>query len=227
MITSASIARVLKIKYNDSSASSFTVEKDGEQFLITAKHVFGKTISGDDVIIGITRDNQQFNLSCRVFFHDNSEIDIAVLKLLKNANITQRQVVQFNDSLIILGHDAYILGYPFGLINSELEGNFNYPTPFVKRGCISANTKENGADVIYADTVNNIGFSGGPMVTFDPLNYKKQYIIGVISGYKAHISAVYDKNNNRNGNYVRENSGLTKAYAIKYVFEIIDKIRSY
>lgn len=225
MITGGPLTRVLKIKFSNATATAFTLEKDDEQFLITAKHLFNKNTSGSFVNLEITRDNQQFNLTCQVFFHDNAEIDIAVLKLINNTNITNRMIVNFNDSSIILGHDAYIVGFPFGLVNSDIEGNFNYPTPFVKRGCISATTKENGADVIYADSVNNIGFSGGPLVTYNPMNYKEQYIIGVISGYRVHISDVYDKDNKKTGSYVRENSGLTKAYSIKHVFEIIQKIK--
>jgi len=225
MITTDSITRVLKIRFRESSATAFTIEKNDVQYLVTAKHLFDNISSGSKVDLEVTREKKQYNLSCQVFFHEIKEIDIAVLKLLINSNITNRTNVDFSGNLIILGHDAYILGFPFGLLNSDIEGNFNYPTPFVKRGCISATLRENDVDVIYADTVNNVGFSGGPMVTYDPKNYKNQYIIGVISGYRIHVSNVFNKQNKEIDFYVKENSGLTKAYSIKYVFDIIDKMQ--
>jgi hypothetical protein len=224
MITSSTIARVLQIEYNGSLASAFTIESDSTQYLVTAKHIFKGLQSGNTIDLLVTVQGTKKLLNCNVYFHDEDNIDIAVLKFNRNKFITKVFSTKFNNDMMIFGHDAYILGFPFGMLSSDIKDS-SYPAPFVKKGCISAIYKENNATVIYADTVNNIGFSGGPMTTYEPNNYKDAYIIGVISGYRIHTSNVFDEKGVQTKNYVRENSGLTKAYSINHVFEIIeDKI---
>ncbi|HAX02675.1 MAG: hypothetical protein A2Y45_01450 [Tenericutes bacterium GWC2_34_14] len=223
MITTSTIARVLQIEFNGSLASSFTVESNNIQYLVSAKHLFKNIDYGDTIDLIVSAEGTKKLLNCSVYFHKEENIDIVVLKLNKNKNITQVFSTKFSSNNVILGHDAYILGFPFGMLNSDIKDS-KYPAPFVKRGCISGIVKEKNANVIYADTVNNIGFSGGPMTTYEPTNFKDAYIIGVISGYRIHTSMVHDENGKETKNYVRENSGLTKAYSIEHVFEIINEL---
>lgn len=217
------VTRVLQIKYNNSLASSFTVELDGKQYLVTARHIFPQAVNNDNVLIQVHQDGAWKNLDCNILLYSDSNVDIAVLELNKNSRITYDLPINISSNGVGLSQDAYILGFPFGLRNEILEGNNSYHTPFIKKGCISAIVNENGNTIIYADTVNNIGFSGGPIVVKDIKDNKTISIIGVVSGYRIHKSHVFDSTNNQTNNYVKENSGLTKGYSIEFVQKIINE----
>ncbi|MCH8063732.1 MAG: hypothetical protein IH861_14650 [Chloroflexi bacterium] len=75
-VTSNVLRRVVMIQAGDLAGTGFTIEVDGRQYLITAKHVvadFGETGS-----INVRRGDNSFPVNVKIFRCDDP-IDIAVL----------------------------------------------------------------------------------------------------------------------------------------------------
>src|SRR5258705_10838162 len=85
-ITGEIIHKVVCIKYNDKIATSFLINYDSLTYLITAKHVVDSssktaTIHGQKITINIFQNSIWKPVSGKVLFHENKNIDIAVIKL--------------------------------------------------------------------------------------------------------------------------------------------------
>jgi S1-C subfamily serine protease len=189
-ITTNVFRRVLMVQAGKTSGTSFTIEVDGRQYLITAKHVVAG-LKADDTI-RIRRGDNWESLKVKVLRCDDP-IDIAVLVPPKQITVTFP--LEPTLDRIRLGQDMYFAGFPYG-ISSSAAKNINdlYPLAFIKKGILSASTNEKGAVTIYIDGHNNPGFSGGPIVyrDFDQSDvvYK---IAAVVSGFRFEVSPVFQR----------------------------------
>src|SRR5580700_7726542 len=137
-VTSNVLQRVLQIRVNGGKpdemlATAFTIDVDGREYLITAKHVVASLKERDSVDIFIA-DNWR-SLDVQIFRCDDP-VDIAVLIPPYQLTVNFELSTEATDSFFI-AQDALFLGFPFG---ARLEGNgANGPYPFavVKRGLIS------------------------------------------------------------------------------------------
>ncbi|MBI9008691.1 MAG: trypsin-like peptidase domain-containing protein [Tenericutes bacterium] len=228
MITVNALTRVLQIKFNNALGSSFTVEDNGIQYLVSAKHVFKGIADKSIIYLQVFNDNQWKNLNAQLYFHENNSIDIAVLKYLNNTQITPTLPITTTTNGLLYGEDVYILGYPLGLRTTEHNLGTGNPIPLIKKGVVSTIKNENGIEFLLLDVMNNKGFSGGVALTDreDKMNF-----LGVISGYQPYQTPVYeptdDPNNPRETKYfIKENTGIALIYSIKHVFEVIEKIKN-
>lgn len=207
------IQRVFLIKYQDSIGSSFTIDIDNKQYLITAKHVVGGIKTVDK--IEILRNNKwaEFNvktISCR-----NPDVDIIVLVLPSQISPSFKLEPTLDD--IILSQDVFFLGFPFQIYSSTMIvlNNF-YPFPFIKKGILSAiDLRDKASKILYIDGNNNPGFSGGPIIFYDSDN-KKWKVAGVVSGYKIQLNEVI-----KTELLAKANSGILIGYAIDSAVEAI------
>lgn len=204
-ITINIIQRVLFVKYGKSTASSFTIEVDDKQYLISAKHVFSEIKNKDT--IQIFKDGDWKNLKVEPIFCENDEIDIVAFNLPNNKIITPNHKIDSGIKGVKYAQDAFFLGYPYGLHSDSGEINNNYPFPFIKKCIISAIEKK----IIYLDGHNNRGFSGGPVVVFKNDTNNDLQIIGVVNSF---INDTVNK---------EENSGLFIASTIDPIIEAIKK----
>lgn len=209
------------IFYNEVNGTSFIVNGNNGQYLITAKHIFGNTIvdrSSVEVIIKGGQIDQK--ITCNVFFNENSQVDIAVLQL-KTQVINGRLLPLKRGESYFLAQQCLFLGFPLFQLGTQTQSG---KVAFVKKAIVSALYEENGTEIMLLDGHNNPGFSGGPIITYSE-TMEKQFIIGVISGY------FYQKNNLKIDNgitketiQINENSGIIISYASGYILDIINKI---
>jgi hypothetical protein len=186
-ITSNIYARVFQIRYQQSVGTSFTVEVDGRQYLITAKHVVKNIKDGDE--IGISRNGGWETYSVKVIEVSPPENDIAVIALPKQ--ISPTYPIEPTSQGILVGQDAYFLGFPYELQMDGAMLNNGYPLPLVKKGiCSGILTPKDEVSQILLDGINNTGFSGGPVVFVDQAS-KKLKIAGIVSGYRNNPDQVY------------------------------------
>jgi hypothetical protein len=210
--------------------TSFIIKFESKKYLITAKHIFSAFInSGSIVEFNLFLYNKWIKIEKKVFFHNNKNIDIAIIPL--DYEISTHYCILGNignNELqgLATGQDVYFYGFPFNLscnysenINSSSWPNDNH-FPFIKRGIISGSGNE--GNIIYIDGINNHGFSGGPVI-FKNYYDNEWHIMGIISGYLADTT---EKIETKWGEEyeIELNSGLLKCYAINYVPEIIKTI---
>ena len=223
MVQNEIYCRVLRTLYGNYSGTAFTMESHGEQFLVTAKHLFKNTgcPSTANIKLNIGTEYQPFDVDIR--YPVNPKVDIAVMKLKPQRFLTPVYENSYSTEGLVYGQDVYFVGFPFEYDN--ILGLFpggNLPIPFVKKACVSA-ILQDGAGTILLDGINNPGFSGGP-VCFKKIEKKKKTmnILGVISGYRSFKQSVFDQNDKQTSFYVRENTGIIVVSDIKHAVQISD-----
>ena len=85
------------------------------------------------------------------------------------------------DGSIALGQDVVYCGFPLGMEMGNLPGANNWPTPLIKSAMFSGLIHHAGVVELLFDTVNNPGFSGGPIIKRDQAGLR---VVGIVSGYR-------------------------------------------
>jgi hypothetical protein len=181
-ITANVFRRVLMIRGMGSTSfgTGFTLEADGRQYLVTAKHVVaGLKTEGS---IEIRQGEAWLPLPVKVLRCDDP-VDIAVLVPPKQLTV----VFPLEPTMkgMRYGQDVYFVGFPYGLFTNGEGINGGFPLAFIKKAIMSASTNDRGVLAIFLDGQNNPGFSGGPIVYRDldksDFTYK---VMGVVSGFR-------------------------------------------
>ena len=202
--TSNVLQRTLLIKSGDSLGTAFTVDREGRQYVVTARHVIEDLASDDG--IEIRHDRQWKPLIVDVVGVGTGETDVAILKY--HRQLTPTHPLEPSSRGMVHGQQAYFLGFPFGWDAGAEKINNGYPKPFVKAGVISA-WVVGGANRIYVDAHGNRGFSGGPLV-FSPPGQPAEYrVAGVV------VDSPRDPISN-------DQTGFVRAITIEHVVQLID-----
>lgn len=233
------------------TATAFTVEVDGRQYLLTAKHVVASLAAND--FIEYAKAGKWVRLSVQIFKCDDPT-DIAVL--IPPYQLTTAFEFPTDLSKISYGQDAYFLGFPYGITLNGTNVNGDLPLPFIKRATYSGTIPLDVAKrsvLILLDGYNNPGFSGGPVVYKNPFSQSWDYkLLAVVSGFQPDVTEVMRKQRIKTrdeasqdakeqpwrinaepdgslfeylgtGNYVALNTGIIRAFAIFPAIDLIQK----
>ncbi len=225
MITSNVIQRVFRLKYKASAGTCFSIDVEGKQYLVTARHVLqikdtdGKVI--DEFKTGeaveLLQDNKWISqLGTLVGHSDTADVSVFTIPTNIPAHPLPATMEGFT-----YGQELYFLGFPYGLKSDVGTLNRNFPLPFVKKGILSAMFFNDPGKFFFIDGHNNPGFSGGPVV-FKEVNTNEFKVAGIIHGYQPE----YEE---KGGNLVpiqNTNSGIIKAYSINNAIDIISQNNS-
>lgn len=215
MVTSNILQRVFTLRIGSQQGTCFTIEVDGRQYLITAKHILDS--SGAHASLEILHERQWVKLNFSSILVEPSQVDIAVLAL--DRQLSGLLPIQLGIKGHYLSEEVFFTGFPYGLSYDGKSLNSGFPLPFVKRGIISAFANGEG-EPFFVDGINNPGFSGGPVsVVKLPENPS---IIGVVSAYRFEEQSVYSQGQ-KTGLNVQVNTGLLIAYSIEYAITAIKK----
>lgn len=223
MLNASYIRKTFFIKYWNKTGTLFAYERYGRQYLISAKHIFSENF--DVKRLYIRRNNEWEKIKVEVVGMPEQEaVDVIVFKTNK--------IINPSDSFlsppppIELGHSAetFFVGYPLGYSINGTKNNNGLPVGFIKKACVAGVIGESETRTLLLDGINNMGFSGGPVITYDindPSNVGKQWVVGVISGYQTVKGTVYEGQQETNL-YVNENTGLISCVPIDVAIRIID-----
>ena len=137
MITSNVLVRVRRFRYGNETGSSFLLERDGKEYLVTARHLVKNIRSSDTV--AIFHEDRWKQLDVNLVGLGDGDIDVAVLApSIRQLPASYELPVQGDPkSVISLGQDVYFLGFPYGLqTETPLTGGF--PVALIKKGVISS-----------------------------------------------------------------------------------------
>jgi hypothetical protein len=238
--------RVLMIRVGNSYGTGFTLDVDGRQYLVTAKHVVAG-LGADDILL-IYRHDAWAPVPVKVFRCDDP-VDIAVL--VAPTQLTVSLPLEAGMKGVRYGQDMYFAGFPYQLHTSAPSVNGGYPVAFVKKAVMSGEVKEDGASVILLDGYNNPGFSGGPLLYRDLDRTASIFkVAGVVKGFRADITPVFKPEEikpdqvtrediarerivhtqdgrtlrlNDTGEVVKLNSDILVGYNISYAIDLIRK----
>ena len=219
------LLNVFKITTDTGSGTCFAAKYNDRVYFFTAGHLFKSAVkSGDVVPVTINSKNVDRKLAAKIFFHQNRNIDIALIEIKENIHSDYLTDIRIENHL---GQSVLFFGFP-------LSWKAGTPTPYgympiVKGGIISGFINYKGSDLMALDGNNIPGFSGGPVLCKGKSD-KDPYVCGIISGYFPEINEtlVYDSTSQ---NYKKtssilsmENSGVCFSIESKYMVELINSI---
>jgi hypothetical protein len=218
--------RVLRIRTATATGSAFTIEVDGKQYLITARHLLEGFGSEGEIELWI--QGRWSKMRARAVYPAKEAVDIAALDLGRQVTVTFP--LEPSSGGLTLGQQVYFLGYPHGLgsaVSAPLPSGFG-EIPFLKSGIVSAlDDRDPEASVLYLDGQNNPGFSGGPIVFWHSPSGSFR-VAGVVRGYRNEALPVLksDKLGDPAAKaykdlYTRANSGIVVGYDILHIVEAI------
>jgi len=177
------LQRTLWIRCGARYGTSFTIEVDRHQFLVTAKHVVDRH---HDQPVEIFTEGSWRPLGGTPVQGDPEWTDVAMFA--PSRVLTPALPTLFNHEGAAVGQQLFILGFPFDpaeplshLVHLQGLG----PVPMVKGGHLAAFMKTPGAGHLsmLLDCYANEGFSGGPVVGFTDKAPGQIAIMGLVSHY--------------------------------------------
>lgn len=219
MVNSKVLLRVLRIRFGNSVGTAFTIERNGIQFIVTAKHLFRDQSFPNRGMISLLLDSQYHEMSADIRYPSNDKVDIAVIRLNPYCEVTQKFNNGISSNGVTIGQDVYFLGFPYeyDMIVAKFP-NHTRPVPFVNKACFSAIM--DGGNTFFLDGINNPGFSGSP-VCFESIGNEIS-ILGVVSGYRNDKQMLVSPGNLQTGYYINSNSGIIVVARIEPALEVAD-----
>jgi hypothetical protein len=218
MVPNNVLTRTFRIAFNEQFGTAFTIDVEGKQYLITARHLVNEQGA---VTIQVQHEMQWKNLRCNVIGRGADNADITVLAPALQLSYTLPLLPSIDK--MALGMDVHFLGFPYGLqSNVPKEINLDFPLPLVKKACVSMFAlQEPTGKYFLLDGQNNPGFSGGPVV-FVPIGkgIDKVSVAGVISGFQYQWEPIY-AGGKEVPLAIKYNTGIVIAYAIGHALDII------
>jgi S1-C subfamily serine protease len=152
-VTNNVLLRVLLLKVGGGgTGTGFTLDVEGRQYLITAKHVVNGLKGKTKIEI---RQNKNWTPIDVTVFPCADPVDIAVLIPDHVLTDTANMPMEANGSVYVT-QEVYFLGFPFGSSAGEHVPAFGTnPIPVAKHGILS----EIDRDSVEVDAINNPGFS--------------------------------------------------------------------
>lgn len=170
--------RVVRVDCGAGFGTGFTLDHEGEHYLVTARHVVASGAAVKVLVGGKAVSVELTALAVPV-----QDADVAVFRLDRPITPPNLPLAADMEGMIF-GQDAYFLGFPWGITFDLGDGYL----PLVKRCAISAfNQKLKGREILLLDGWNNPGFSGGPVV-FRPYTAagvrEPMRIAGIVTAYR-------------------------------------------
>lgn len=225
-ISGAVLSRVIRFKEDLGQATAFTIEVDGHQYIITAKHNLKKATDTIKFKLFLNGKWSAFTVDAIYPFDDDA--DMVALGVDKKVTV---ETSLGTEGKIGIGQQVYFVGYPYGLSTRGGLKQKKVEFAFVKAGVLSAIDARNADKVIYyVDGAANPGFSGGPLVVE---NSGKFHVFGVIKGHEAEGLPVVKKADLDNPKalaykdlHVRGNTGIVVGHSISHIIDAIKLERS-
>jgi hypothetical protein len=227
-VTNNVLQRVLLFASGNKAGTAFTVEVDGHQYVITARHNLQK--NDRDVEIRLFLDGKWKPFKAHAIYPKSDSVDIVALDVRQKVTIDFP--VEATSGDILIGQQVYFIGYPkpSGAFLCSYGGQSSNvcEIAFVKAGILSAfDFRDKDSVILYIDGQNNPGFSGGPIV-FRHLASGNYRIAGVVKGYSIEAIPVLKEKDLNDFNakaqddlYIRGNSGIVVGYKINHIIDAI------
>jgi len=220
--------------------TAFSIDIDGREYWVTARHIltgakkkpYGKVAEnalelkllnpGVKVLDPVGRGEEWISIKFTVL-QPSTDVDVVVLVPANPIVPGGTKSPPANSIGLTFGGNCEFLGFPYG---GGWKGKFAdgkmYWFPFTKHCTVSGMDQE--ARLWILDGINNIGFSGGPVILGTGDNLK---IVAVVSGYIPEPAEVI-RGTAKVGeaptkDTVNLNSGFILAYDIEHAVDLIKK----
>ena len=210
-MTANVIYRVFRLKVGLETGTAFTIEEDGREYFVTARHLAHSLQWTSKV--EVFKDGGWSPLEATTVGHAPGEVDLSVLAPSERITPTRPLPLPASSEGLVYGQEAFFLGFPYGIGDRFLRET-GHPVPFVKRVTVSTLFGK----PYLLDEHNNPGFPGGPVV-FCPPGRKEFQVAAVVSGYRWASAPVRDQKNRNTEFHLTENTGIVVAYDVDEAVE--------
>jgi hypothetical protein len=204
----------LPLKTEKGQSSSFVIDLNEQQWLVTARHIFDELDNDAKFTVLDNAGVTYSSVDMERLYLPNPVIDIAIFRLgVQIPNLEPTFEVRILDDVFVT-QGAYIVGYP--KLSNGL--SVSYKSPLVKRAMVSGQVDHYGVQVWVLDGMNNKGFSGGPVILSE--GKEDCRVLGAVSSYVPEDIPVTPESNG----YVSTNAGLMVCFDISHAVDAIDGI---
>lgn len=214
MLTFNVYDRVFEIRWNGATGTAFTIDIDGRQYLVSAKHVFEGVETSDQIEIFL--QSQWTKVEVTVIGLSIDDTDVIVLTT--DHPIGAHHPLRLSKGEVFLSQDVFFVGYPFGMHSKAIAADGALHLPLVKKACLSGYCEQPGGRLWILDGFNNPGFSGGPVIS--ALKPKQEVVFGIVSGYRFSEESVHINGEPIKAS-VRSNTGIIYAYSAAIAMDLI------
>lgn len=252
-VTSNVLKRILQIRVGGRTGftgTAFTLDVDGREYLVTAKHMVGKLKTKGAIEISVGAD--LWEPIDVVVYRCEGDVDIAVLIPPRQLTVNLSLEPVGDQAPVRDGQDMYFAGFPLGGSAwarwAPMHGD--HPLPIIKKAVYSGTFEskdKSKTPVILLDGNNAHGLSGAPIVyrlVGQPDDWTF-YVFGVVSGFTPELAPVVRPDKIKpgedvskveswrlalttrgkilrdTGRYVPLNTGIVQAYPIRYAVDLI------
>lgn len=214
---------IRRFSFGGNSGTGLLVSFRNHDFIITARHIIGAKAAKFDTINIDYRYKGKVQSQPVIYVpHDKVEVDIAVLDLMTDQNISNNFSLTSED--IAIGQEVYFFGYPLGwgmVETKDFNFDFGHLIPLAKRGMISGFIPDVGDRTVLVDGMNVRGFSGGPVAVIDTSSHNpsRLRVIGITTSY---IVDSIDVPTPCGTVKIPQNTGLVYAPVIGHAIELIN-----
>lgn len=208
LVSQLFLTRVLRIRYRGGIGSALYAEIGGVQVLLTAAHVVSGMHPGDNFEIRFNRDWLLVRANDVEFCREGTD----VAAICPAAELGEGISEDLLDGQVFVGQDVVYCGFPLGFEMNGLPDTSGWPLGLAKAAIFSGIlAQEAGPNLYLFDTINNRGFSGGPILLQQGKEVK---VAALVSGYKFDSnSPVYrlqpgNESETETEFYVKPNSGF-------------------
>jgi hypothetical protein len=183
MIDLEFLSRTFRVRYGDQIGSALYVRINNIDLFLTAAHLAEGMQDGDRLGIRYKADWQTIPTvaisRCKI------GTDVCAIRPAKSLGegLLEDQLT----APIAQGEEVAYCGFPLGMEMKSIPGALGWPSGFVKGATFSgAVERPDGSSEFLFDTINNRGFSGGPIVK---RHNGRLRVIALVSGYRFDASA--------------------------------------
>lgn len=218
-VTLEILARVVRIASGKNTASGIYTEHAGRRFIVTAAHMLHGANTGDQIAIR-HQGSWAFRKIIGLHFAESADACIVIPETQWGDALP---LDHFSAHGLLHGEQVAFCGFPLGLEMDNLPETGGWPIAFVKGGIFSGATSDG---VMMFDALNNVGFSGGPVVRVTKNGELR--IVGIVSGYMFDAPQ-YVKQKDEQGKWrdtsyaVLPNSGFMRVVSSKSIKDVIEE----
>jgi Trypsin-like peptidase domain len=192
-VTANVLRRTLLIKVASGYGTAFTIEVDNRQYIVTAKHVVNSVPDQAESTIHILNKSGWSPVRVKIF-KCAEPVDVAVL--VPPEQITVNFSLEPTSVGLMVGQDAYFVGFPYGHTFAKSYSNLPDIFGLVKKATVAQldSMPASNAQRILLDGYNNPGFSGSPLVWRDVSQPGIVFkVAGVITSFESYVAPVSEK----------------------------------
>jgi S1-C subfamily serine protease len=214
LITANVIHRVFRIKYGQQTGTAFSIDVDGRQYLVTAKHLVAQLLGKDHV--EIFANGNWGKLAVELVGH---AVDADTSVLATDRRLTPSGLpLEPTSNGLLYSQEVFFLGFPYDILPAYVFEGEGYPPPLVKKAIVLSFVNRN---VFLLDGHNNPGFSGGPVIFTVPGRTDLK-IAGIVSGYR-YVNEPIFAGDQKTPLVYQYNTGIIVAYFIHHATALIRK----